>query len=281
MSIRNALRPLARRLRLAPASRRVVHVDASLVGPDTRPSSPPPPGATSAGGPASGFGGEAHVESAVCPRCGSIARDRFLFWCFIARDPAPAGARLLETSPRLGASYRQFMRTWFDYRASDFDLSAHAGDIRLDLQQIDLPTAAARRRADAACPGARAGHGTGARRAVPGDRARWTDVPAGAVAPRGHRGPARAGVPRRQHTGVLQLRLGSDRAGARCRVRGRRPRPERVPRLARRRGTRAGGRRRRLPDHVAGRARAPRRPHRGRRRQPVGAARASCRRTSS
>lgn len=87
------------------------------------------------------FDGQAHVESAVCPRCGSIARDRFLAWCFIERDPSPAGARVLETSPRLGDSYRRFMRTWFEYRASDFDLNAHIGDIRIDLQQIELPTA--------------------------------------------------------------------------------------------------------------------------------------------
>ncbi|MGI9054079.1 MAG: class I SAM-dependent methyltransferase, partial [Ilumatobacteraceae bacterium] len=75
------------------------------------------------------------------PRCGSIARDRFLMWSFMQRDPRPAGVRLLETSPRLGHDYRQFMRTWFDYRASDFDLSAHVGDLQLDLQQVDLAAA--------------------------------------------------------------------------------------------------------------------------------------------
>jgi hypothetical protein len=88
------------------------------------------------------FDGVAHTESAVCPRCRSIARDRFLFWCFIRRHPSPAGARVLETSPRLGAEYRQFMRTWFDYRASDFDLSAHTADIQIDLQDIAMPDAA-------------------------------------------------------------------------------------------------------------------------------------------
>jgi len=87
------------------------------------------------------FDGMAHSESASCPRCGSIARDRFLMWSFMQRDPQPASARLLETSPRLGHDYRAFMRTWFDYRSSDFDLSAHVGDIQLDLQQIELPTA--------------------------------------------------------------------------------------------------------------------------------------------
>ena len=33
------------------------------------------------------------------------------------------------------------MRRWFSYRTSDFDLSAHRGDIQLDLQSIDLPDA--------------------------------------------------------------------------------------------------------------------------------------------
>ena len=33
------------------------------------------------------------------------------------------------------------MRRWFSYRTSDFDLSMHAGDIQLDLQNIELPDA--------------------------------------------------------------------------------------------------------------------------------------------
>ena len=52
------------------------------------------------------------------------------------------GARVIETSPRLGADYREYMRRWFSYRTSDFDLSAHRGDIQIDLQEIDLPDAA-------------------------------------------------------------------------------------------------------------------------------------------
>jgi SAM-dependent methyltransferase len=89
-----------------------------------------------------GFGGGAHSEAAVCPQCGSIARDRFLFFCLQARaDPPADGARLrlLETSPRLGPGYRQAMARWFDYTCSDFDERAHAGTVRLDLQAIDLP----------------------------------------------------------------------------------------------------------------------------------------------
>ena len=91
----------------------------------------------------SAFRGEAHTESAWCPCCRSIARDRFLLWCFTSRAPhrLRRGARVVETSPRLGDPYREYMRRWFSYRTSDFDLSAHRGDIQLDLQQIDLPDA--------------------------------------------------------------------------------------------------------------------------------------------
>jgi SAM-dependent methyltransferase len=89
----------------------------------------------------SAFLGSAHTESAKCPQCGSIARDRFLLWCFTSRAGKMRGARVIETSPRLGAEYRAYMQRWFSYRTSDFDLSAHRGDIQLDLQQIDLPDA--------------------------------------------------------------------------------------------------------------------------------------------
>jgi SAM-dependent methyltransferase len=85
------------------------------------------------------FDGHAHSESAQCPVCGSIARDRFLFWCFLSRTPWQRSLRVLETSPRLGEEYRSAMRRWFSYRSSDFDLGAHLADIALDLQQIDLP----------------------------------------------------------------------------------------------------------------------------------------------
>jgi SAM-dependent methyltransferase len=85
------------------------------------------------------FEGTAHVESAVCPRCGSIARDRFLFWCAMRRTPHPALQRVLETSPRMGPEYRQSMRAWFRYQASDFDERQHVADVRIDLQDIDLP----------------------------------------------------------------------------------------------------------------------------------------------
>lgn len=85
------------------------------------------------------FEGPQHCEFATCPRCGSIARDRFLFWCFVHRTPPHLRARLLETSPRMGADYRAAMARWFTYTCSDFDERAHQGTVRIDLQAIDLP----------------------------------------------------------------------------------------------------------------------------------------------
>lgn len=86
------------------------------------------------------FIGFHHSESATCPGCGSIARDRFLFFCFIRRT-ARGSYRLLETSPRLGGDYCKAMSGWFDYRASDFDQRAHRSDLHLDLQNLDLEDA--------------------------------------------------------------------------------------------------------------------------------------------
>lgn len=85
------------------------------------------------------FEGTAHAESATCPQCGSIARDRFLFSAFSRSVGRTMGLRVLETSPRLGTEYRTMMRRQFDYRCSDYDLSLHRADIALDLQNIDLP----------------------------------------------------------------------------------------------------------------------------------------------
>jgi SAM-dependent methyltransferase len=87
------------------------------------------------------FGGTEHCESASCPGCGSIARDRFLYWCWTQRTRYDPHAVVLETSPRLDGSYRAKMAERVRYVCSDFDESAHAGQIVLDLQQIDLPDA--------------------------------------------------------------------------------------------------------------------------------------------
>ncbi len=87
------------------------------------------------------FAGRFHSEAANCPQCGSISRDRYLFHCFVARTPESLGARVLETSPRLGEDYRQAMAGWFDYTCSDYDERAHRGAVQLDLQHIDRPDA--------------------------------------------------------------------------------------------------------------------------------------------
>ena len=167
----------------------------------------------------SAFLGIAHTESATCPQCGSIARDRFLLWCFTQRAGKMRGARVIETSPRLGGEYRSYMQRWFSYRTSDFDLSAHRGDIQIDLQSIDLPDASV----DVVLTPHVLEHvpetRQGVERAVPGDRARRADVPADPARLRGDVGADRAGVPRRQHPGLLQLRLGPDGSGPRRRVR--------------------------------------------------------------
>jgi SAM-dependent methyltransferase len=112
----------------------------------TFPASPwrdPPPGTgcycNVCGWEGAAFDGPRHVESQLCPRCGSSGRDRFLLFCFVSRTPRRRWLRVLETSPRLGEDYRAAMAQWFNYMASDYDISAHRASIRLDLQQIDLP----------------------------------------------------------------------------------------------------------------------------------------------
>lgn len=85
------------------------------------------------------FDGSAHVELALCPRCGSNGRDRFLHWCLARRVELGPALRVIECSPRMGDAYRAAMATWFFYRTSDYDQRAHAGNLRLDLQAIDLP----------------------------------------------------------------------------------------------------------------------------------------------
>jgi SAM-dependent methyltransferase len=87
------------------------------------------------------FIGPYHTEMATCPRCGSVARDRFLLFCFLSRRGYAKNLRVLETSPRMGAGYRSMMRRYFKYTASDYDLSAHEGDIQIDLQAMALPDA--------------------------------------------------------------------------------------------------------------------------------------------
>jgi SAM-dependent methyltransferase len=85
------------------------------------------------------FAGPAHSELADCPHCASVARDRFLYWCWTHRIAYDRAQRVLETSPRLGDQYRRRMSKLVDYTASDYDESAHKAMIKLDLQHIELP----------------------------------------------------------------------------------------------------------------------------------------------
>jgi hypothetical protein len=87
------------------------------------------------------FAGSPHSELSLCPACGANGRDRFLHWCLAQRVDLHPGLRVIECSPRLGPDYRAAMGTWFFYRTSDWDLRAHAGNLQLDLQAIDLPDA--------------------------------------------------------------------------------------------------------------------------------------------
>jgi SAM-dependent methyltransferase len=87
------------------------------------------------------FEGVEHSESALCPVCGSIARDRFLYWCWTRRTTYDPAAVVLETSPRLGEPYRSRMAERVRYTASDYDLSMHRATLQLDLQDIALPDA--------------------------------------------------------------------------------------------------------------------------------------------
>jgi SAM-dependent methyltransferase len=85
------------------------------------------------------FHGPDHSEMAVCPNCDSVARDRYLFWCWTHRIPYQREHQVLETSPRMNQRYRDHMSELVNYLASDYDESAHKAMIKLDLQKIDRP----------------------------------------------------------------------------------------------------------------------------------------------
>jgi SAM-dependent methyltransferase len=86
------------------------------------------------------FIGFAHSESAQCPRCHSISRDRFLYHCWTSRTRYRSGLRLLETSPRrMGDEYQDRMASLTEYLATDYDEWADPDRLDLDLQNLDLP----------------------------------------------------------------------------------------------------------------------------------------------
>lgn len=60
-----------------------------------------------------GFTGQQHAESADCPRCGTIARERFHLAGLVPADGERL--RLLETVPRLHGTYAEAMGRWTDY----------------------------------------------------------------------------------------------------------------------------------------------------------------------
>lgn len=137
-SFKDVLRPVARVFGLAAPAGAWDHLSDGIEQCPRGPESSEPHCCNICHWTGSEFTGLFHCEMAHCPRCNSIARDRFLMLCFLARTPYRQDLRVLETSPRLGQAYRRAMRRSFSYTASDFDLSAHEGDIRLDLQDIDL-----------------------------------------------------------------------------------------------------------------------------------------------
>ena len=61
-----------------------------------------------------GFTGQQHAESADCPQCGSIARERFHLHGLVP-DADVGRFRLLETAPRLHGTYATAMARWCDY----------------------------------------------------------------------------------------------------------------------------------------------------------------------
>ncbi len=64
------------------------------------------------------FSGVPHAESADCPRCGTIARQRFHLHG-LGLETAVRGRRVLETAPRSGGQYARAMGHWYGYAVLD------------------------------------------------------------------------------------------------------------------------------------------------------------------
>jgi SAM-dependent methyltransferase len=92
--------------------------------------------------------GPIHSEFLSCPVCGAIARERVVYQCILDELQRRTGnvtmffreaqtlqtLRLLEFSPRYNPIRRQiYLDTLGEYLSSDFDLSAHRADVKLDL----------------------------------------------------------------------------------------------------------------------------------------------------
>lgn len=90
--------------------------------------------------------GEEHSEGLHCPRCGSIARERVVYRaildqycteakrCSVSSNRELSSLEVLEFSPRNNLRRRRIYQASFaGYVASDFDQSAHRGDLHIDL----------------------------------------------------------------------------------------------------------------------------------------------------
>ncbi len=64
------------------------------------------------------FSGVPHAESADCPRCGTIARQRFHLHG-LGLEAKTGGPRVLETAPRSAGQYARAMGRWYDYSVLD------------------------------------------------------------------------------------------------------------------------------------------------------------------
>lgn len=89
-----------------------------------------------------------HSEFLACPHCGTIARERIMYHCLLSEQQRRTGVgrpfiagnadlrnrTVLECSPRRNANRRAiYEEVCGRYLASDFDLSHHRADLKLDL----------------------------------------------------------------------------------------------------------------------------------------------------
>ncbi len=78
------------------------------------------------------FSGQQHAESADCPRCGTIARERFHVHGLV--HGREGSRRVLEVAPRSTGSYARAMSRWFAYEAcSVADLPTRAAGSAEDV----------------------------------------------------------------------------------------------------------------------------------------------------
>jgi SAM-dependent methyltransferase len=106
------------------------------------------------------FAGQQHAESADCPRCGTIARERFHLHGVV--HDREGRRRVVEVDPRSGGSYARAMGRWFDYGAVALDELADRPDGSADdvvsahdLQAVTDPDAVLAELARVLAPGGR------------------------------------------------------------------------------------------------------------------------------